>query len=132
MSLKPDLLAALVTGLRGHVPRCIGKPAFRALKCGTAAVRTATAHELGTSMNERRAAVALVLRRRNQGSAGDNDAKPSTKIEILLIRRAVNERDPWSGDVALPGGKVEAGETDFEATIRECKEEVSLMDECIN
>jgi 8-oxo-dGTP pyrophosphatase MutT (NUDIX family) len=83
-------------------------------------------------MNERRAAVALVLRRRNQGSAGDNDAKPSTKIEILLIRRAVNERDPWSGDVALPGGKVEAGETDFEATIRECKEEVSLMDECIN
>jgi len=125
MSVNPDLLAALVTGLKSHVPRCIGKPAFRALKCGTAAVRTTTALEPGASINERRAAVALVLRHRHHcRTTGNNDAEGASSVEILLIRRAINERDPWSGDVALPGGKVEAGETDFEAAIRECKEEV--------
>lgn len=125
MSVKSDLLAALTAGLKSHVPLCIGKPAFRALKCGTAAVRTTTALEPGTSINERRAAVALVLRRRHhRRKTGDNDAEAVSSVEILLIRRAINERDPWSGDVALPGGKVEADETDFEAAIRECREEV--------
>jgi 8-oxo-dGTP pyrophosphatase MutT (NUDIX family) len=75
-------------------------------------------------LNELRAAVALVLRRRC-ASDGNTGVAASTTTELLLIRRAVSERDPWSGDVALPGGKVEEGETDLEAAIRECKEEVN-------
>ena len=39
-----------------------------------------------------RAAVAIVLR---QGDPG---------LEFLLIKRAEREGDPWSGQVALPGG----------------------------
>lgn len=118
----PDLLAALVAGLKGRAPRRIGGPAFRALQCGAAAVRVPTAMEPGAPLNDRRAAVALVLRRRR--AADGNGVAASSTTELLLIRRAVSERDPWSGDVALPGGKVEAGETDLEAAIRECKEEV--------
>ena len=41
-----------------------------------------------------RAAVAVVLRE----LAGDGDG-----LELLLIKRAEHERDPWSGHVALPG-----------------------------
>src|SRR5215208_5556775 len=42
----------------------------------------------------RRAAVAIVLR-----NAGDG------VIELLLIKRSEREDDPWSGHIALPGGR---------------------------
>ena len=42
----------------------------------------------------RRAAVALILR-----DPGD------ASLEFLLIKRADYEGDPWSGHVALPGGR---------------------------
>ena len=45
--------------------------------------------------------------------------------EVLLIRRAVREGDPWSGDVAFPGGRVEAVDGSFrDAALREAREEV--------
>jgi len=47
--------------------------------------------------------------------------------EILLIRRADREGDPWSGDIALPGGRVEAGDASFSAAAaREAREEVGV------
>lgn len=46
------------------------------------------------------ASVALVLRARDP-------------LEILLIKRATSERDPWSGHMALPGGRRD--EVDVEA-----------------
>jgi 8-oxo-dGTP pyrophosphatase MutT (NUDIX family) len=59
--------------------------------------------------------VAAVLR---QTSAG---------TEILLIRRAEDERDPWSGHMALPGGHREPEDRDLVATaLRETLEEVGL------
>ena len=62
------------------------------------------------------AAVALVLA---PGGKGEPDA--------LLIRRARHERDPWSGHVALPGGRHEPDDPDLFATARrETREEIGL------
>jgi len=47
--------------------------------------------------------------------------------EILLIRRAEREGDPWSGQVAFPGGMVSAEDGSFEETARrETAEEVGI------
>jgi ADP-ribose pyrophosphatase YjhB (NUDIX family) len=43
---------------------------------------------------------------------------------VLLVRRA---RNPAQGLFSLPGGGVEAGETLFEAVIREVQEETGLL-----
>ncbi|MEO8089290.1 MAG: CoA pyrophosphatase [Gemmatimonadales bacterium] len=46
---------------------------------------------------------------------------------ILLIRRADRQGDPWSGHMALPGGRREPGDPDLLATvIRETREEVGI------
>ncbi len=61
-----------------------------------------------------RAAVALILRARQD-------------LEILLIKRAVFEHDPWSGHMALPGGREEPGDpTLVETAVRETLEETGL------
>lgn len=63
----------------------------------------------------RRAAVAAVLREGGHGA------------ELLLIRRAEREGDPWSGQMALPGGRHEEGDADLAATAtREAHEEIGL------
>jgi 8-oxo-dGTP pyrophosphatase MutT (NUDIX family) len=46
---------------------------------------------------------------------------------ILLIRRAEREGDPWSGHMALPGGRKNLSDEDLLATvIRETREEVGV------
>ncbi|KAI9597680.1 NUDIX hydrolase domain-like protein, partial [Syncephalis fuscata] len=50
----------------------------------------------------------------------------SGKAELLFIRRTSNPQDPWSGQIAFPGGKRESGETDREAAERETREEVGF------
>jgi 8-oxo-dGTP pyrophosphatase MutT (NUDIX family) len=61
------------------------------------------------------AAVAAVLRPSADGA------------EVLLIRRAEHERDPWSGHMALPGGHRKEGDLDLVATaLRETHEEVGF------
>ena len=54
----------------------------------------------------RNAAVAVVV---SPGERGD---------EILLLRRATVVGDPWSGHIALPGGRAEPTDTTLEATAR--------------
>ena len=47
--------------------------------------------------------------------------------EILLIKREERFRDPWSGQMALPGGRMEAGDPDLMATaMRETREETGI------
>ena len=63
-----------------------------------------------------RAAVALVLR----------DGQPGG-IELLFIRRAEHEKDPWSGHMGFPGGRAEPGDAGLEGTaVRETLEETGL------
>lgn len=62
------------------------------------------------------AAVSVVTRTAAQGP------------EVLLIKRAVVERDPWSGHMAFPGGKHEAGDRHLlDTAIRETHEETGLV-----
>jgi 8-oxo-dGTP diphosphatase len=69
-------------------------------------------------VSEADAAVTLVLR----AGAGD--------VELLLIERAQNPRDPASGQVALPGGQVAAGDRTLgETALRELEEEVGLTED---
>jgi 8-oxo-dGTP pyrophosphatase MutT (NUDIX family) len=66
--------------------------------------------------SERFAAVAAVLRERG----GD--------AEVLLIRRARHDGDPWSGHMAFPGGRRDPSDSDLlETAIRETREEVGLV-----
>jgi 8-oxo-dGTP pyrophosphatase MutT (NUDIX family) len=47
--------------------------------------------------------------------------------EVLLIKRAERDGDPWSGQVAFPGGRMREGErTAREVAIRETLEEVGV------
>ena len=48
-------------------------------------------------------------------------------LEALFIRRAARADDPWSGHIALPGGRREPGDDDLLATaVRETMEEVGV------
>jgi 8-oxo-dGTP pyrophosphatase MutT (NUDIX family) len=65
--------------------------------------------------NVARAAVALVLASRGR------------TIELLLIERAMRDGDPWSGHMALPGGRRAPDDRDIVATaVRETREEVGI------
>lgn len=64
----------------------------------------------------RGAAILLALRARADGEP-----------ELLMIQRAIAERDPWSGHIACPGGRAESSDADLAATaIRETWEETGV------
>lgn len=48
-------------------------------------------------------------------------------LDLLLIKRARSERDPWSGHMALPGGRRDPEDTSTrETAVRETREETGL------
>ena len=64
----------------------------------------------------KRAAVAIVFRQ-----------TPERDVELLLIKRSEREGDPWSGQIALPGGRREPTDATLQDTaIRETREETGL------
>jgi len=68
----------------------------------------------GPSLDQTHAAVSMILR-------GGPDP------DILLIKRAETQGDPWSGHMAFPGGKKSDGDRSLQGTaVRETREEVGL------
>src|SRR6185503_4424279 len=66
----------------------------------------------------RYAAVALMLR---------VGPPPDGALEMLLVKRAEYAGDPWSGHIALPGGRREPGDVSLEDTaVRETQEEIDV------
>jgi 8-oxo-dGTP pyrophosphatase MutT (NUDIX family) len=62
------------------------------------------------------AAVTLILRETH----GDD-------LELLFIKRAARDDDPWSGQIAFPGGRHDDSDESLEDTaVRETREEVGL------
>jgi 8-oxo-dGTP diphosphatase len=67
------------------------------------------------------AAVALLLKMKDQS------------LSVLFVKRVENPADPWSGQIAFPGGKRDAKDQNLTQTIiREILEEtnVNLLDKC--
>ena len=98
--------------------------------------------------NPARAAVAIVLRARPQATGQSPEASPTIHdsrftihevhdsrftihelpaLDVLLIQRADREGDPWSGQVALPGGRRQSEDATLQDTaIRETLEETGI------
>ncbi len=68
-----------------------------------------------------RAAVAAIVR----GAPGDHG---SERLELLFVRRAEHPRDPWSGQMAFPGGRAEPADGGdlLTTAVRETREEIGL------
>lgn len=63
----------------------------------------------------KRAAVCMVLEKTDQG------------LSLLMIKRSEYEGDPWSGQMAFPGGRVEPEDANpLAGALRECVEEVGV------
>jgi 8-oxo-dGTP pyrophosphatase MutT (NUDIX family) len=72
----------------------------------------------------KRSAVAMILQLRNGG------------LQILMIKRADRVGDPWSGQMAFPGGRMDPDDRHgYAVAVRETHEEVGLLlteaDACI-
>jgi len=91
----------------------LSHPAIAQLRSSLASRRAVEAED---EEGVRRAAVALIFR------AGD-DGSP----ELLFIKRAEYPGDPWSGQIAFPGGREESGDSSLQETaMRETREETGV------
>ena len=101
----PELAAALAKTLQ--------HPVVQAL---TQRLTELTPVDAPTYAGSKLAAVAALIRIADDDSA-----------ELLFIKRAVLERDPWSGHVAFPGGRYDVGDESLaETAMRETREELSM------
>lgn len=67
--------------------------------------------------HRRHAAVAMILKQ------GKNDRG----IDVLFMQRTEHDADPWSGNLAFPGGKIDEEDGNpLKAAIRETQEEIGV------
>ena len=91
----------------------LAQPVITALRTALTSRRAVEADE---EPGVRKAAVALIFR------AGQNGSP-----ELLFIKRAEYPGDPWSGQIAFPGGREEAGDSSLlETATRETREETGI------
>ncbi len=91
----------------------LSHPAIAKLRSSLRSRRPVAAEE---EPGVRKAAVALIFRAGADGSP-----------ELLFIKRAEYPGDPWSGQIAFPGGREEAGDASLQETAaRETHEETGI------
>lgn len=91
----------------------LSHPAIAKLRTSLGARR---ALEAEVEAGARKAAVALIFRAGADGSP-----------ELLFIKRAEYPGDPWSGQIAFPGGREESGDASLQETAtRETREETGI------
>jgi len=91
----------------------LANPAIQKLRD---ALESRSAVTIAREEDVRRAAVALIFRAGGGGSP-----------ELLFVKRAEYLGDPWSGQIAFPGGREEANDTSLaETAIRETREETGI------
>lgn len=78
--------------------------------------------ELILDKNISHACVAAIIRLNPEYPSNEN-IEP---FDLLFIRRALKKGDPWSGQIAFPGGRHENNETLQETAERETMEEIGL------
>jgi 8-oxo-dGTP pyrophosphatase MutT (NUDIX family) len=105
----------VTSGQRGEerFAHLLGLPSVVKIRSVLASHRPIAAEE---EEGVRKAAVALIFR-----------VDKSDALELLFIKRAEYEADPWSGQIAFPGGRLEAGDASLaETAIRETREETGI------
>ena len=91
----------------------LSQPAIASLRTALASRRPLEADE---EPGVRKAAVALIFRAGQDGSP-----------ELLFIKRAEYPGDPWSGQIAFPGGREESRDSSLlETATRETREETGI------
>jgi len=109
----------VTTGKRGEerFAHFLAQPTIVKIRSALASHRPEAAEEKD---DVRKAAVALIFRIGKHGA-----------LELLFIKRAEYPGDPWSGQIAFPGGREEACDASLaETAIRETREETGIDIEC--
>jgi len=102
-----------VKGVEERFAAILAQPAIASLRATLASRRAVEADE---EPGVRRAAVALIFRAGQDGSP-----------ELLFIKRAEYPGDPWSGQIAFPGGREESNDSSLlETATRETREETGI------
>ncbi len=100
-------------GVEERFAAILAQPAIASLRATLASRRAVEADE---EPGVRKAAVALIFRAGRNGSP-----------ELLFIKRAEYPGDPWSGQIAFPGGREESGDSSLlETATRETREETGI------
>ena len=100
-------------GVEERFAAILAQPAIASLRAALASRRPVEADE---EPGVRKAAVALIFRVGQDGAP-----------ELLFIKRAEYPGDPWSGQIAFPGGREESGDSSLlETATRETREETGI------